>query len=319
MKNSYLPIAVVMSTYNGEKYVKKQIDSILCQEKVNVFLFVRDDGSTDKTLEILKSYKLKYPENIKIIDEDKSENIGIKESFFSVIYYVYKNYSWIDYFSFSDQDDVWKSTKLIEAYKQVCLDNNVKGILYYSNKTVVDSELNVIENEDITVYNDFYEALWDSLAFGCTMFFNRRLASFALKHKPDIDCLHDSWFYRVAKSIGATIVFDSCSFIMYRQHGDNSVGIKGAKIYHDDLVYMIKRFIPVLFIKRKHHIQTYMSEIYTCYYDELDVNAKRIIQYLLVYRYSLRAKMKLIFNSGMKRRNYKMRMVWAYKVLFNIL
>lgn len=94
-----MKVIVLMSTYNGEKYLKEQIDSILNQVKVEVFLMIRDDGSSDNTIAILKEYE-RQNRNIKII---KGKNIGVGNSFMQLLY----NSAEAEYYAFADQDDVW--------------------------------------------------------------------------------------------------------------------------------------------------------------------------------------------------------------------
>ena len=92
-------VAVLMSTYNGENYIKEQIESIFNQKGVIVKLYVRDDGSKDRTLEILKDYN---------VNLEKGTNIGYIKSFMWLI----KNVPFADYYALADQDDVWDEDKL---------------------------------------------------------------------------------------------------------------------------------------------------------------------------------------------------------------
>lgn len=96
-------VQVVMSTYNGEKYLKEQIDSILSQEGVDVRLYIRDDGSSDRTTDILASYQ--EHKNVKI---EKGNNLGFAKSFLTAL----DECDEADYYAFSDQDDVWEKDKL---------------------------------------------------------------------------------------------------------------------------------------------------------------------------------------------------------------
>ena len=104
LDNSVENVAVIMSTYNGERYIREQIESILNQKKVSVLLFIRDDGSKDNTRKIIKEYCTNY-RNVIWIDELKKENLGVRDSFLRSLTFVYKNYPDIHYFSFSYQDD----------------------------------------------------------------------------------------------------------------------------------------------------------------------------------------------------------------------
>ena len=128
-KQSAVPIvAVIMSTYNGEKFLDEQINSILSQKDVVVHLYVRDDGSTDSTRQILSNTQ-KNNKNLHLFFEN---NIGVGNSFMKCLYYAKANY---DYYAFSDQDDIWLPEKLIKAI--TFLEENHKE-LYCSNQMCVD-------------------------------------------------------------------------------------------------------------------------------------------------------------------------------------
>ena len=115
-------IAVAMSTYNGELYIKEQINSILEQKNVKVELFVRDDGSKDKTLGILETYGEKW-NNIHFI---KGENLGVGNSFMELLYSIGCEY---EYYAFADQDDVWLPDKLNQGIAKI-EDGDKLGCMY---------------------------------------------------------------------------------------------------------------------------------------------------------------------------------------------
>ena len=99
-------VAIIMSTYNGEPFIRQQLDSILNQTYKNIELVVRDDGSKDKTVEIIKEYQEKY-ENIKFF---QGENLGFVKSFFELL-----KLTEADYYSYADQDDIWIENKIEPA------------------------------------------------------------------------------------------------------------------------------------------------------------------------------------------------------------
>ena len=119
-------VSVLMSTYNGEKYIREQIESILNQKKVKVHLLIRDDGSQDSTIEIVKEYANKYP-NVSVY---AGKNIGIGNSFMELL----RNAPEADYYAFADQDDVWldgkleRAIELIKATEQSIILQEVAGI-----------------------------------------------------------------------------------------------------------------------------------------------------------------------------------------------
>ena len=122
-------VLVLMSTYNGEKYLGQQIESILAQEKVDVHLMIRDDGSTDNTRNVLKRY-----ENNDRITIKYGKNTGVGVSFLKLLYVNMD----ADYYAFSDQDDVWKKDKLIAGIRKL---EEINGpALYASNQTVTDKD-----------------------------------------------------------------------------------------------------------------------------------------------------------------------------------
>ena len=130
--NQYPTIAVLMSTYNGEKYIKEQLDSIFRQKEVKVTLYVRDDGSTDGTLDIIKLYH-----GIILLPFDENKGPGL--SFMTLLYHVMGQSTKYDYYAFADQDDIWMDNKLIKAIKQI--QNNGECVLYSSNQWLYENHI----------------------------------------------------------------------------------------------------------------------------------------------------------------------------------
>ena len=309
--------AVLMSTYNGELYLREQIDSILCQKDVNVRLYIRDDGSSDTTVRILKEYDELY-ENVIFVNKDQISHSGVRESYLSLLEYVYRTAA-PDYYSFADQDDVWLPVKLAAGVKKLSLAaDHDKGKLYYSNKTYVDKDLTLIKQENIIFYDDIYEVLWRNQASGCTMIFDGTLAGFLLKYRPEHPgFLHDNWTYRTAKAIGAAVIFDRNSYILYRQHERNVVGIVESEIYHKSTWYLIRKAVRVLFLPRNHDILHFVEEIFHKYNRDLPEYNRYVLGLFVRYRFSPVSKIRLILNQDMKKREYKLRLAWMHSVLFN--
>ncbi|MBR4145092.1 MAG: glycosyltransferase, partial [Lachnospiraceae bacterium] len=111
-------IAVLLCTYNGEKYLCTQLDSILKQKDVNVTLFVRDDGSSDETCNILNRYKTQYPDKV-ILVENVNKNLGPGLGFMKLFFKVFKEYKRFSFYAFADQDDIWLDNKLYEGIKKI--------------------------------------------------------------------------------------------------------------------------------------------------------------------------------------------------------
>lgn len=160
-------VQVVMSTYNGEKYLKEQIDSILSQEGVYVRLYIRDDGSSDRTTDILASYQ--EHENVKI---EKGNNLGFAKSFLTAL----DECDEADYYAFSDQDDVWEKDKLSTAIEILEEESQSTPLLYCSALQRVDENLNPLH---VQSYHGLRINLPSMLTrgrlAGCTFVFNNTL------------------------------------------------------------------------------------------------------------------------------------------------
>ena len=129
MDNTKPTVAVLMSTYNGEKFLEEQLDSIFSQTGVNVKLYVRDDGSTDCTLHIIDQYAERFP-IVKLAD---NENLGPGFSFMRLLYQ-YAFEPEIDFFAFADQDDIWLENKLWIGVEAINNSGFTGPVLYSSNQ-----------------------------------------------------------------------------------------------------------------------------------------------------------------------------------------
>lgn len=213
-----MKVAVLMSTYNGEKYLKDQIDSILGQAgDFQLDLWVRDDGSKDRTTEILDEYascgKLKWY---------AGKNLKPAYSFLDLL----KNCVGYDYYAFADQDDLWVQGKL-NAGIQAIKEYNVPA-LYCANAELVDHNLKTLGRY---VYKkepklDFTTLLCSGGLLGCTMVFNSALAELVQKyHLPGNIVMHDFYISLLCLAKEGEIVYDNVSYMKYRQHINNVVGV----------------------------------------------------------------------------------------------
>ncbi|BBF44270.1 alpha-L-Rha alpha-1,3-L-rhamnosyltransferase [Lachnospiraceae bacterium KM106-2] len=226
-------LQVLMSAYNGEKYIRVQLDSILNQTYQNIEILIRDDGSTDSTVSILKEYQEKY-ENVSFYS---GENVGVIGSFFDLINHADKEAT---YYAFSDQDDYWLEQKLEAAVEQLQKEKEIP-FLYCSNTTLVDDQLEVIpmEIKQSKVVPEFGNALVENKATGCTCVINHELLKLLQHVEPEYTVMHDWWIYLAASCFGK-VYFDPVSYIYYRQHGGNQVGARNT--YWKEFVARFKRF-----------------------------------------------------------------------------
>ena len=114
-------VIVLLSSYNGEKYIKQQIDSILNQTGVEVIIMVRDDGSKDNTISILEDYQ----RNVSSFELIKGDNCGSTASFSRLLAYAYSKFGNDVLYAFSDQDDVWQKEKLLVASKRLDIKSTI--------------------------------------------------------------------------------------------------------------------------------------------------------------------------------------------------
>ena len=222
MKNPV--VCVLMSTYNGEKYLREQIDSILNQKDVDVQLIIRDDGSSDCTSEIIKKYAIKC-NNVTFY---QGENIGVGKSFMRLLHKSPR----ADYYAFSDQDDIWLDDKLSRAISLIELkEDKTKPIVYTSNQMLIDAEGNIIKQRyDEEPPHGLYDCLMKNLLSGCTMVMNNELRKVLVDDNRQPyervirTRIHDTWVDIVANIVGE-IIYDKEGRIYYRQHDENVVGI----------------------------------------------------------------------------------------------
>lgn len=135
--NNKEKVAVLLSAYNGEKYIAKQVESIEKQTiSDDITLIIRNDGSTDNTLNILQNLAKKYS-NIMLIN---GKNIGLIRSFFTLLEFAVKKYEF-EFYAFSDQDDYWQKNKLESAIGRLDHEKRDIPLLYGCTSIIVDEDL----------------------------------------------------------------------------------------------------------------------------------------------------------------------------------
>lgn len=214
-------ILVMMSTYNGEKYIYPQIESIMNQKtNADIVLRIRDDGSKDNTCIEIERIMRRYPGKIELI---RGENKGYNGSFFELI----NGASEYDYYSISDQDDIWLEDKLQMAINYMENGDNSIPLLYASTSYLVGDDLKPYgttrkKEREFTLYNTIIQ----NICPGHTQVFNNALLS---KIQGALDTsriyVYDSWICNIAMLYGK-ILYDNNSYTYYRQHRDNQFGAR---------------------------------------------------------------------------------------------
>jgi rhamnosyltransferase len=219
-------IAVVLATYNGEKYMSEQIDTILDQKNVALEIFAFDDGSSDNSYSILESYESNH-DNIQVFKNKKPTGSAGLNFIQALIGLRDKLSPSIKYIALSDQDDLWDDIKLSSAID--CLEQN-NSQLYVSNLTWWE-EATGIKNQ---LKRDFdqkkYDYLFESASAGCTYVFSLSFLAVLIRELKDRKLenwkflSHDWLIYFLARTNNQKVYFDSNAYIMYRIHENNVHG-----------------------------------------------------------------------------------------------
>lgn len=231
MKKRKCKISVAMASYNGEKYIKEQIDSILLQLSETDELIISDDGSKDNTKKIIESYK---DNRIKLVE---GPHDGIKKNFENSI----KNCSG-DYIFLCDQDDVWFHNKVNEIMKIFESNSNITLVMH--NAEIVDDDM-----KNIYPYTTFewrksktgiIKNVWKNSYIGCCMAFDRKLVKNFSPIPNNIE-MHDQWIGIISDKYGKNYLLNKC-LIKYRRHGDNCSSME-----HHDIKTMLSNRLKFLY------------------------------------------------------------------------
>ncbi len=223
MKTNQLPkVAVLLAAYNGEKYIQEQIEYIVNQVDVDIYIYISIDASTDRTLEICQQLQKIY-KNIFIINEGKERFGSAGKNF----YYLIKNIDFeeFDFIALSDQDDIWKPSKIIRGI-QVLEKEQASG---YSSDVECFWDDGSRKNKIIkkSYPQKKYDYYFEPAGPGCTYILKRDLFSQIqnkIKHLEKHPFHHDWFIYAYARKNNYKWHIDNLPNIYYRQHHNNQVG-----------------------------------------------------------------------------------------------
>lgn len=221
------PIAILLATYNAEKFLVEQLESILKQTDCRWSLYIRDDYSSDSTLEIIKSYCSKYPDSIFQLKQ-KTGNLGCRDNFFYLLSAVSSKY-----YMFCDQDDVWFTNKIeqsFKAIKQMEMDNPDTPILMFSDSVICDVNLNIISDSYWKYYmiNPHKYLSYNlmgicCLASGACSIFNDKVKKFIFP-VPDNNSMYDYLIALMVAKVGKIGVINE-TLRYYRLHTNQVSGL----------------------------------------------------------------------------------------------
>lgn len=277
-------ICVLLSTYNGVEYIREQLDSILSQVNVDAKILVRDDGSSDGTQLILQEYAMNYPDRI---SWTQGKNVGFAMSFTYLLQMGITRFPECQHFAFADQDDVWLPNKLAAALFFLDRESEDIPVTYCSNLTLVDANLGYLRkawNKEVRITKP--RALIQNFATGCTMVFNKKAVEMYIYHLPKVIKVHDFLMYQICVFLGK-VIWDKNSYILYRQHGCNQIGVPGywgrwrkrLEGHYKEHTFELQNY--------------YFLEAFKEVLMEKDV---KLMNYFVSYRRSLFSRLSLLFN-----------------------
>lgn len=269
-------VAILLATYNGEKYIREQLDSLVSQTFKDFICYIHDDGSKDHTVQICREYEMKYPSKFNILKYEPTG--GAKNNFLSLMRHI--NDESTDYVLFCDQDDIWLPNKielLIDSVK------NVKGeFLAFSDIKIVDENLNVLsesffKSTHVAIEKiDYMNALVKGFIPGCTMMVSQGLIKNALVFTNSGNIkMHDWWIVLIALMTDAAMVYVNKPLGLYRQHSKNTIGAKNQSTI-DRIKFNVKRvFDGSLKIEKKRDISTPRLQAQELYNSKIGNEDKR--------------------------------------------
>ena len=217
-----MKVNILMSTYNGQQFLAEQIRSIQEQSYTDWTLFIRDDGSSDNTKEILKDFE-RQDSRIHLIDSDKSDNLGVIKSFHKLV-----NHDRADYYFFSDQDDVWLPNKLELSLKEAQNYLADLPLMVYMDLKVVNQDLEImtesmVKSQSHHANTELVQELTENTVTGGVAMINHALAE--MWQVTDDILMHD-WYLALLASAFGNLVFIDQPGELYRQHSDNVLGAR---------------------------------------------------------------------------------------------
>jgi len=301
-------VVIIMSVYNAEKYLSEQIDSILAQRGAQVFLYIRDDGSCDRTPKILEEYARK---DFRICF-NRGANIGAMKSFMQALFDCPLKG---DFFGFGDADDVWVPEKLEYTIgfieKIICSHEAADCPVAVSTKLMVVNERleRIGETQTPKLQLCFENALIETVTSGASIIMNKPAYDLIREYHPTHAVMHDAWVYLLITAFG---VFDygDRPTILYRQHDSNVTGT----------AHGLKRRLGL----RWHRIQSsspywaQAAEFATLFRLRLEPRKRKILDDYLCYRNSFASRLRFALYPSVKAQSMKANLFNRILFLFGL-
>jgi glycosyltransferase involved in cell wall biosynthesis len=296
-------VNVLLATYNGERFLEEQLDSIYRQSYQHLRLLVRDDGSTDDTLTILEREQNKGL--LSLITSN--QNLGPANNFFTLLKYSDSNAT---YFSFSDQDDIWKEDKLRRAIEKLeSVEDGVPAI-YCSAVEYANNSGQLIKQSRKLNQITFGNALVENVITGCTIVMNRSAKELIVKHVPEKCVMHDAWCYLVVVCFGK-IIYDESPGLRYRQHDRNVFGAATTSL--DLFGNRIRRFINSSALSYHEQAESFLK----LFPNQIPDKKLNLLKRYVYSKYSIYQRLILLFDKEIIRQSKIDTLLLKILILFN--
>lgn len=282
-------VTVILATYNGELFLPEQLESLATQSRMPDRIVLRDDGSVDRSVEIVKAWA---DQNGVALQQVNGPRLGPARSFLRALQVAQP----ADIFLFCDQDDVWQPYKIERALDHLPWGGGVAPTLYATQLEVVDEQLNFLRLSSVPKCLSFGSAVCESLLTGCTMAFNAGFRELLVRVLPEHAAMHDWWCYLLATSaIGSVLCFDSTPTVRYRQHSGNALGA-------GPIGWRALRARGQRFFRRDSNMRSMqLQEFAKLYESDLAPNALRILSQLLDAKCGLGPRVRATFTAPIRR------------------
>lgn len=294
-------VQILMSTYNGENVVERQINSILSQIEVDVHILIRDDGSNDETLQKLRQLKRNNNAKIEIIE---GKNLGWKQSFMELLFCSGKDY---DYYGFSDQDDIWFQDKIITLIQVAESDDYQGSKLIHSNALSVDTNLNERPEQEkrIPAPENYKMAISTEYFQGCGMLWNKEAMKLIHEYKPlNKSLAHDYWVGLVCYFFGK-VYFTERNLLYHIRYAINSSEDGNV---HKGRIKRIKKILS-----GEEGYMNPVSDLLEGYRFRLDSEQIEFLNKILNYKNNKKCKFNILKDKKFRRPT------WSSTVLFRML
>jgi len=294
-------VQILLSTYNGEKYLREQLDSYLAMEDFDqCAVLIRDDGSTDHTCEILSEYAER--EKFQIV---YGENLGWIGSYQWLIQH---SDPMCRYFAFSDQDDIWLPDKMKKAL--ALLDNCPPGqmALFASRSCVTDENLKPLGESIAPVRGvSYYNAMVQNVLPGHTQVFNCVLRDSIVQYGFAQAVGVDWWIYLLGSALG-TVAFEPSCTVLHRQHGNNTVG------YQLGFWGSLRKKLRYIRQGKGNSISFQIQSFYLFYYEQMPEEYRQETERYLEGLKSLPARLRYLTSCRVYRQEWQDD--WKFRLLY---